>query len=155
MELREYRKSQKLTQKEAANLVGIPFRTYLRYETEDSYANSYKYRKIFEDLQAKCLIDETHGILSFSSIKEIVVPILKRHGISYCYLFGSYARNEAKENSDVDLLVDTNLTGIAFFQLIEEIRESLKKRVDLLRLVDLESGNPLARTILVEGIKII
>ena len=60
-----------------------------------------------------------------------------------------------EENSDVDLLVDTNLTGIAFFQLIEEIRESLKKRVDLLRLVDLESGNPLARTILVEGIKII
>jgi len=33
-----------------------------------------------------------------------VEPELRAHGVGALFLFGSYARNEARENSDVDVL---------------------------------------------------
>ena len=101
------------------------------------------------------LVDKEHGVLSLDKIKELLIPILKKHDISYCYLFGSYARGEARDNSDIDLLVDTSVDGFEYFRLIDEIRMSLGKRVDLLRLKDLSSTNPLNLEILKEGVKIL
>ncbi|MBI2415915.1 MAG: nucleotidyltransferase domain-containing protein [Candidatus Kerfeldbacteria bacterium] len=43
--------------------------------------------------------------LTFNTIKKSIVPILKNSDINYAGLFGSYARNESKADSDVDLLV--------------------------------------------------
>ena len=121
MNLKEIRKYNNLTQKQAAMLIGIPYRTYLRYEENAPYVNTYKYKKIKEDLINKCLIDEEHGLLPIDLIKSKLLPILENHNIDYCYLFGSYARNEAKENSDVDLRIDTEISGLDFLKLIEEI----------------------------------
>ena len=70
-------------------------------------------------------------------------------------MFGSYSRGEARENSDIDLLIDTDITGLQFFELVEEIRTSLHKKIDLLRLKDLSSDNPIILKILKEGIRII
>lgn len=155
MQLVELRKENNLTQKEAALLVGIPYRTYIRYEENPSYVNSFKYRMILNELLNKIKIDEEHGFLTINKIKELLIPILDSHDIKMCYLFGSYARGTQKENSDVDLLVDTDITGLAFFALIEEIRETLHKKIDLLRLKDLKNDNPIILEILKEGIKII
>ena len=155
MNLVEIRKQNGLTQKEAAALIGVPYRTYIRYEENESYKESYKYRMIVEDLANKVRVDEEHGLLSVSKIKELLIPILESHHIKNCYLFGSYSRGEAKESSDVDLLVDTEITGIEFFKLVEEIRSSLHKKIDLLRLKDLSKDNPIALEILKEGIKIL
>ena len=33
-------------------------------------------------------------------------PRLRAHGVAALYLFGSYARDEARENSDIDVFVD-------------------------------------------------
>ena len=155
MELYELRKQKKLTQKEVADLVGIPYRTYIRYEKNESYKDSYKYAKIVEDLKRIFLIDENHGILSLDMIRDAITPVLEKNGINKCYLFGSYARNEATEMSDVDLLVDTNITGLNFFELVENLRMALNKKVDLLRICDLKPDNPIILEILKEGIKII
>ena len=155
MNLIDIRKENSLTQKDAAMLIGIPYRTYIRYEENESYKDSYKYKKILEDLLNATRIDENKGVLTIDKIKSLLVPILTKHNISRCYLFGSYARNEAKENSDIDLLIDTDITGLAFFELAEEIRETLHKKIDLLRLKDLAENNPIAVTILKEGIKIL
>ena len=155
MTLVEIRKENRLTQKEAASLIGVPYRTYIRYEENPSYENTYKYRMILEDLSNKVRVDEEHGILSINKIKELLIPILEKHNIDFCYLFGSYARGEAKESSDIDLLVDTDITGIDFFKLVEEIRSCLHKKIDLLRLKDLKKDNPIALEILKEGVKIL
>ena len=154
MKLVEIRKQNGLTQKEAATLFGVPYRTYLRYEESDSYLDSFKYRMMVEDLSNKLRIDEEHGVLSLDKIKSLLLPILDSKKITKCYLFGSYARQEARENSDVDLLVDTDITGLDFFNLVEEMRVALNKKVDLLRLKDLSSDNPIILEILKEGIKI-
>ena len=155
MTLREFRKQNEITQKEAAVLIGIPYRTYIRYEENESYANKYMYQKIMDDLKKELSVDENKGVLSIESIKKVLVPILEKHNIKYCYLFGSYARNEARENSDVDLLIDTDITGLAFFELVEEIRETLHKKIDLLRLCDLSTNNPIVLEILKDGVRII
>lgn len=155
MRLIDVRKEYGLTQKQVALLIGIPYRTYVRYEESASYEGTYKYQKIIEDLINKMKIDEEHGILSLDKIKKLLIPVLNKHDIKYCYLFGSYARGEARENSDIDLLVDTDITGMKFFELIEEIRVVLHKKIDLLRLKDLSSDNPISLEILKEGIRII
>lgn len=155
MLLRETRNKYGLTQKQAALLIGIPYRTYVRYEESDSFSNSYKYRKMVEDLENRLRIDEEHGVLKLSDIKAALIPILESHNIPFCYLFGSYARGDASQTSDVDLLVDTDITGFDYLSLVEEIRQALSKKIDLLRLCDLKLGNPIIVEILKEGVRIL
>ncbi|MBS6441740.1 MAG: nucleotidyltransferase domain-containing protein, partial [Coprobacillus sp.] len=71
-----------------------------------------------------------------------------------CYLFGSYAKNKATEHSDVDLLISTSITGLKYFELVEILREQLKKKVDLLDSAQLNNNFDLVHEILKEGIKI-
>ncbi len=155
MTLVELRKQGKLTQKEAAALMGIPYRTYVRYEEDVSYLDSYKYRKLYDDLFEIIKIDETHGVHDINTIIKLSRSVLEKYGVKRCYLFGSYARGEAKPTSDIDLLIDTNITGLDFLNLIDGLRTALCKKIDLLRMCDLQNGNPIILEILKEGIKII
>lgn len=55
-------------------------------------------------------------------------PVLK------AYLFGSYSRNEADKDSDIDILVELDYSkhiGLAFVQMKFDLEEKLKKTVDL------------------------
>lgn len=59
-------------------------------------------------------------------------PWLESRGVSELALFGSFARDEAGPDSDVDLLVKLSRPmGLEFFGLEEEISERLGRRVDL------------------------
>ena len=44
-------------------------------------------------------------ILSLEDIVTLVRPLAERYNAKELYLFGSYARGEADENSDLDFLV--------------------------------------------------
>ena len=55
-------------------------------------------------------------------------PVLK------AYLFGSYARNEADNQSDVDILVDLDYSqriGLQFIQMKIDLEKLLNTKVDL------------------------
>lgn len=73
-------------------------------------------------------------VLTIEQIKERALPILTQHGISEVYLFGSYARGEAKETSDVDIYCDSGTIRTLIDQgfLEEELENELGKKVDLL-----------------------
>lgn len=45
-------------------------------------------------------------MLTIEEIKSAVTKVGKRYGIKSAYLFGSYARGEAVEDSDVDIIID-------------------------------------------------
>ena len=47
--------------------------------------------------------DIKNSIYTIKEIKNIIKPILIKYGITEIYLFGSYARGEAKETSDIDI----------------------------------------------------
>lgn len=155
MTLKQLRTSYEITQLEAACSVGVPLRTYARYESVDDTEN-LKYQKIVDLLRERYEITEDKGVYKFEKLKSSVVSVLEEYkdSISFCYLFGSYAKNYATESSDVDLCVDTTLTGFAFVGLIERLRETLKKNVDLIRIGDLKNNIDLVKEIMKDGIKI-
>jgi predicted nucleotidyltransferase len=154
MNLKELRKSKKLTQKKASEYVNIPLRTYKNYENEDRKIGTIKYDYIINKLNKYGYIDEEHGIQTLNEIKRISRSILNKFNVEYCYLFGSYAKDKANEKSDIDLLISTSTTGIEFYGLVEELRVSLKKKVEILTVEQLRSNQNLVNEILKDGIKI-
>lgn len=154
MTLKELRKEKGLTQEACAKVVGVPLRTYIRYESDEGRRNNIKYRYIFEILQKYGVIDEEHGLLTVEKIKETCSPLFEQYGVKYAYLFGSYAKKRATEQSDVDLLISMPVNGLRFYELVEALREALKKRVDLLDETQLDNNNALVKEILQDGIKI-
>mgnify|MGYP000678459000 FL=1 len=154
MNLKDIRLRSNLTQEEAAQLLGVTRRTYVNYEAGKIDESSLKYKYVVETLQKATLIDENHGILTIDQIRKICGEIFKDYSVEYCYLFGSYAKGKATEKSDVDLLVAMPVDGMKFFELIEVLREQLKKKIDLLDIAQLENNPALVQEILRDGIKI-
>jgi len=152
--IKDIRHEAKLTQAQAASYVGIPLRTYIRYEQDYPGVSDIKRDYIIRRLNDLTEITEEKGILSIESIQKTVSEICRDHGIALCYLFGSYAKGYATEKSDVDLMIDTNITGLDFFGLVEEFRQSLHKKVDLLRLDDIKENRELLLEIFKDGVKI-
>lgn len=153
--LKEKRIECGLTQSEIANIIGVSRRTYISYEQGKINEDSFKYRYILDILNKKCLIDEEHGILSMDKIKDKVANILSPYSdVNYCYLFGSYAKGKANEKSDVDLLIGMPLSSAIYLEILESLREGLKKKVDLIHISELNNNQELLDEILKEGIKI-
>ena len=75
-------------------------------------------------------------VYSVEEIKNIIMPIVKRYNIPAIFLFGSYARGEANENSDIDFLVDTTGTGLnsllTLGALYCDLEEAFEKHIDLI-----------------------
>ena len=69
-----------------------------------------------------------------AEIKQHVAPVAKRYGVERVLMFGSYARGEAAEGSDVDFRIDSGaLRG--YFKLAgfcRELGENLQLGVDVL-----------------------
>ena len=45
-------------------------------------------------------------IYTIEELKAIIIPIAKKYGIQKVYLFGSIARGDGDENSDIDLRIE-------------------------------------------------
>ena len=154
MTLKELRKKNKLTQAACAEYLGVPLRTYQNYETQPAKIDSIKYAFMIQKLEEYGFVDETHGILTVEQIKSTCAAVFKKYSIAYCYLFGSYAKGKATEESDVDLLISTPITGMKFYDLVEAVREALQKKVDILNREQLNDNPELVDEILKDGIKI-
>ena len=70
--------------------------------------------------------------LNTEIVKKELYPIFKKYGIKTAILYGSVAKNKNSIDSDVDILVDSNLKGFKFLGLIEDIRQTLNKSVDVM-----------------------
>ena len=154
MKLKDIRTNANITQLEASNIVGVPLRTFIRYENEEKYKKTLKYLKMCEVLEQALKIDEEHGILTIDEIKTICKKVFDKYDVEFAYLFGSYAKGKQKPTSDVDIMVSTNITGLDFFGLIEELRENLNKKVDLIPLDDIVPGSELLNEILLANTRI-
>lgn len=71
-------------------------------------------------------------IYTIEEIKEILTKLLDNMPVYSVVLFGSYAKNSATKNSDLDLVIDTKetLMGFKLYSLITKIEEAFKKQVD-------------------------
>jgi uncharacterized protein len=72
----------------------------------------------------------THSLIN--TLKNSKVSLFSKYPLKTMALFGSYARNEANEASDVDILVEFEKpVGFEFIDLAIELEEILHQKVDL------------------------
>lgn len=74
-------------------------------------------------------------MLTVQQIKDTVTDYFKDKPVKSVYLFGSYARGEAKEGSDVDILYslkeNTRMTYFGLAQYLVDLEERFSNKVDL------------------------
>jgi len=154
MTLKEARQQARLTQAQAAEQLGVSLRSYKSYENDPDKAGTLKYRYMAEKLEEAGRVDETHGLLTVGDIRRICEELLQAYPIRYAYLFGSYAKGKATETSDVDLLVSGDVDGLRFYGMVEDLRQGLRKRVDVLTPAQLLKNPELLDEILRDGVKV-
>ena len=73
------------------------------------------------------------SVLTIKQIKTKILPVMTKHNIHEIFLFGSYARGEANNESDVDIYCESGdiktLIDQGFFE--DELEKALGKEVDI------------------------
>ncbi|MBQ8400931.1 MAG: nucleotidyltransferase domain-containing protein [Clostridia bacterium] len=83
-------------------------------------------------------------VYTIDEIRRRILPVALKYRLPAVYLFGSYARGTADEDSDIDLLVDT--TGTALTSLFSlgglycDLEEVLGKKIDLITVSALQQS---------------
>ena len=77
-------------------------------------------------------------------LEKIACEVLVKYPIKRAAFFGSAARGDATESSDVDMLVEflPGTPGLDFFGLLVDLKEALGRSVDLLTWDALENAKP-------------
>lgn len=91
---------------------------------------------------------------SIDAIRTTLTPVFRAHGVNRAVLFGSVAKGTATKKSDLDLLVDSDLRGLRFVGLIEDIRAAAGMPVDVFAPSHIEQGSLIDREIRATGVTI-
>lgn len=91
---------------------------------------------------------------TLNEIRRTLSPVFAEYNIKSAILFGSYAKDSATEESDIDLVVDSKLKGLKFFGLVNDIAESIRVPVDVFDIREIEKNSNLEKEINNTGILI-
>ena len=93
-------------------------------------------------------------MLSVDEIKSIITPLVEVYPVRRVILFGSYARGDATEYSDVDLLIDSEgrLSGFDFFGIAGRIIKKMPVKTDVFEMGEVETPSNLFDCINREGV---
>ena len=71
---------------------------------------------------------------AITEIKKLTEPVFKEYGVEKAYIFGSYARGDYNENSDIDIIISSkNIRSLLIIgAILEALKLALKKEVDLI-----------------------
>ena len=72
-------------------------------------------------------------VFTIEDIKKRLIPIVIKYGINTFSLFGSYARGEATEDSDLDFVMDKgDLRGLQYVSLVQDLEDEFDCHVDVI-----------------------
>ena len=96
----------------------------------------------------------TQKIYTLEDIKKRLKEILSHTEVEKAILFGSYAKNQQTEQSDIDILIDSNgkLKGFKYFALIDAIRQKFDKDVDVIEKMEIDKNSRIEKEIERTGI---
>jgi predicted nucleotidyltransferase len=83
-------------------------------------------------------------VYTIEELNKKISPIAQKYNIQAVYVFGSYARDEAEENSAVDILFQrtgSKIVGWTIGALYEDLKETLSKNLDLVTIETLDQEN--------------
>jgi predicted nucleotidyltransferase len=93
-------------------------------------------------------------MLSIEEIKSYIIPVVEKYPIEKVILFGSYARGDASDTSDVDLVVESGgkMRNSKIFTLGGDLLAALPVRVDVYDILEIKKSSPLYNSIREDGI---
>ncbi|MDR3279205.1 MAG: nucleotidyltransferase domain-containing protein [Synergistaceae bacterium] len=95
-------------------------------------------------------MSDKETVYTIAELKKRVAPIAVKYRLPSIYLFGSYARNEANGDSDVDMLIDRTGSNIKSLldmgALYDDLSVILGKEIDLITTDALEHEDVKLRT---------
>jgi predicted nucleotidyltransferase len=102
-------------------------------------------------------ITQSHiEMLSIEEIRAYITPIIKKYPVERVILFGSHARGDAINTSDVDLIVESQgrLRNRKIFALGGELLTVLPVRVDVYDILEIANPSVMYDNIMKEGVVI-
>jgi predicted nucleotidyltransferase len=93
-------------------------------------------------------------LYTIPQIKDMLRATCSDDRINRIILFGSYAKDQASDKSDIDLYLDSDgrITGFEFFDLKAAIEEAFNNEIDLLPDVDITVGSSIYNEINTYGV---
>ncbi|KUO71690.1 MAG: nucleotidyltransferase [Desulfosporosinus sp. BRH_c37] len=93
-------------------------------------------------------------LMNADEIKRKLLPVFDAAPVYRAILFGSYARDMATDESDVDIVIDSRgeLLNINFYGVLEDITQTLGKQVDLIEFSEIKPGSPIFEEIESQGV---
>jgi predicted nucleotidyltransferase len=81
-------------------------------------------------------------IYTVEEIQSTLYPIFEKEGVIRAILFGSYAKGDATEGSDIDIaaLVDDEMSILNFCNIADKVINKLGKNVDFIYADDIIPG---------------
>ena len=93
-------------------------------------------------------------MLTIEEITNKLKPIFSSKNIDKAILFGSYVKNKATVLSDVDLVIDSDITGMPYMSLLIEVEDILGCDVDLIPRRSIDRDSKIYQNIEAEGVLI-
>ena len=95
-------------------------------------------------------------VYSRQELRNMILPLVRKYNASDALLFGSYARNEATPESDIDVIIigGQNFELLDVLAIADELYEASGKSVDVYELCEIKVGSPLYDSIMREGVSL-
>ena len=95
-------------------------------------------------------------MLTLYEVSELMRPVLASGPVAKAVVFGSYAKGTATENSDVDIVIDSEgaLSGFNFFVYSDKLMRTLPVKADIFEYSEIKKPSALHSKIMNEGVVI-
>ena len=93
-------------------------------------------------------------MIDLQTIKIQLEPLFIKHGVVRAIVFGSYAKGTATENSDIEIVIDSDglLDGMNFFTAQYELSQALPIKSDIYEQIEIKEDSGLQSEILKHGV---
>ena len=95
-------------------------------------------------------------MVTLNELTDILLPVINESPIRKVIVFGSYARGDATNDSDIDIVIDSGgeLNGMNFFIYADKLAKALPVKSDIFESIEIKKPSSLYTRILNEGVVI-
>ena len=140
IDIRSARKTRRMTQEQVGILAGMSKSQVSRME-KGTLGSPDTYERVLAAMGYRMVITLESVRNSDTIDKDYILSLLKvyytynkeKYGIERIGLFGSFARNEAKQDSDVDIIISLQKPNLLTYSTItQQLETAFRRKVDLI-----------------------